>query len=156
MSQNQNRWNSKPFYNKQSNSVDISPEVKKCFKEYPPEKLLSEVAEKISRAIFDESNNNKLNKNTQIRKFFDELAGIKLKLDVSSDSKLDFEKLKPIIFLLASKAAYAKGRRTIGDNLYEFFKTNVLKIGSYEDLKLFLLFFEAILGYYKYLNPKES
>lgn len=133
-------------------------EIKKSFKDYEDGTLVSVVAEKVAEIIYQEYSQEKqnVNKNTQIRKFFDELSGIKLRIDMSQDKHAEFQSSKPMIYLLASKAAYAKGRRKIGNSLFKFLKNNILNIESADELKRFLLYFEAILGYYKFKNPKES
>lgn len=160
-----NNYNNSKKFNKQNRSgqqpkqeeTQIEIIVKKSFKEFEDVTLIKDNAEKIAGIIYDEYQNGRsINKNTQIRKFFDELFGIKIRLESSQDIEKEFENMKPLIYLLASKAAYAKGRKKIGGNLYEFLKNNILAISNYEDLKRFILYFEAILGYYKFKNPKES
>jgi len=133
-------------------SVDES--VKKSFKEFDLKSLYNSQAEKVAKVIHQESSG-KFNKNSQIRKFYDELYNLKMKVELSKDVEAEFSKVLPIVYLLGSKSAYARGRDKIGDNFFNFLKSNVMKIESFEDLKTFLLYFEAVLGYYKFLNPKE-
>lgn len=148
-----------PSKKNNSNFSNISQpepeEVKKTFKDYDDETLISKIAEKVADIIHKESTQGK-NKNSQIRKFYDELFGIKLKIDMSQDQNAEFQNSKPIIYLLASKAAYAHGRSKIGLNLFNFLKNNILNIKSADELKRFLLYFEAILGYYRFKNPREN
>ncbi|MCA1933695.1 MAG: type III-A CRISPR-associated protein Csm2 [Calditerrivibrio sp.] len=139
--------------------MELHDIMKKSFnKDNDDATLISKNAEEVAEIIFKEYDYHRKskNKNSQIRKFFDELFGIKIRLESSKDPEEEFKNVKPLIYLLASKAAYAKGREKIGENLYEFFKNNFLAISSYKDLKRFILYFEAILGYYKFKNPKES
>lgn len=149
-----------PFKKSNSNFSNISQpepeEVKKSFKDYNDETLISEIAEKVADIIHKEGSTQGKNKNSQIRKFYDELSGIKLKIDMSQDQNAEFQNSKPIIYLLASKAAYAYGRGKIGLNLFNFLKNNILNIKSADELKRFLLYFEAILGYYRFKNPREN
>lgn len=133
-------------------------EAKKSFKDFDKNKLITEVADKIANIFKEEKDkgNKTINQNTQIRKFYDELYNIKMKSEAANDKEKQFESLKPLVYMLASKAAYAKGRDKVGKNFYNFIKSNVLSIETLEDLNTFLLYFEAVLGYYRFYNPKEN
>ncbi|MDR2105569.1 MAG: type III-A CRISPR-associated protein Csm2 [Deferribacteraceae bacterium] len=112
-------------------------------------------AETIAKRIDEERHNaksrDKLNKITQIRLFYDELQ--KLQKDAK---KLDFKLLVPSIYLVMSKVAYSHGRKLIGEELRKFLQNNIGGIETKEDLDNFMLYFEAVLGYYRYFNPSES
>jgi len=133
------------------------PEIaKKSFKTFDFSDLIKTKAFELADAIKKEaeSNRNNINKNTQVRKFFDDLYMVKIKVDSSEDKNKVFKENLPLIYLVASKCAYAKGRKHIGETFYEFIRNNVLSIESLEDFNKFISYFEATLGYYKYLNPK--
>ena len=148
--------------NKQNNRQPQIPEVvKKPFKSYNFSDLIKVQSLKVAEAIYDEykSSWKKINKNTQIRKFFDDLYAIKNKIDSAESNaskKTVFNENLPMIYLVASKAAYAKGRKHIGEAFYQFITTNVLAIEELDDFDKFIAYFEAVLGYYRYKNPSEN
>jgi CRISPR-associated protein Csm2 len=117
-------------------------------------------ADKIAKKIFDEreyldKRNNKrtdsnMNKISQIRLFYDELQRLQ-----EDAWKTDFALLRPSVYLVSSKAAYSGGRKLIGDSMREFLQKHVNQIETKEHLDNFMLYFEAVMGYYRYLNPKE-
>lgn len=148
--------------NQQTTHVQQSPSVpnvvKTSFKTVEFSELIKTKASEVAEAIKQEadSNNKSVNKNTQIRKFFDDLYVVKIKIDSADDKDKVFKENLPLIYLVASKCAYAKGRKHIGEVFYQFIKNNVLDIETLEDFSKFISYFEATLGYYRYLNPKEN
>lgn len=120
--------------------------------------LIRHKANELAKSLkkdFDSKNRPKedLNSNTQLRKFYDELFTYATSIKTNPSK---FEEYLPNIYLIASKAMYASGRDKLGKNCTSFIKSNILDISSKEDLERFMLFFEAVLGYYKFLNPKEN
>lgn len=113
----------------------------------------SDLAESL-KVDFDSKNRRKeeMNSNTQLRKFYDELFTYLMSIKANPSK---FDEYLPNIYLVASKAMYASGRDKLGKNCSNFIKTNILDISSKEDFERFMLFFEAVLGYYKFFNPKE-
>lgn len=115
--------------------------------------LFSSTAEKIAESIAAESRaNSKLNKSTQIRKFYDEVVVWYSK--VGNDNNV-FDDCLPFIKMISSKVAYAKGRELVGDNFLEFINTGLRQIETLAEFRNFKLLFEAVLGYYKALRPKD-
>lgn len=138
-------------------SVSVPNVVKTSFKATEFSELIKNKALEVAQAIKREADDNKnVNKNTQIRKFFDDLYVVKTKIDSADDKEKVFKENLPLIYLVASKCAYAKGRKHIGEVFYQFIKSNVLDIETLEDFSKFISYFEATLGYYRYLNPKEN
>lgn len=84
---------------------------------------------------------------SQIRKYFNEVKSLKLKIE-----KLGFNKVKPSILLLKSKAAYdcpVKGsKKNIPEEFKEFIFNCVDSIKDEKDFEAFALYFEAIVGYF--------
>jgi len=104
--------------------------------------LFSGKAETWADLIYKESTK-KLNNPTQIRQFYDEVLNFK-------SQKEDFDVLLPYIKMLNAKAAYKMGRELISKGFKEFIAKSVKEINSREDLEVFVNFFEAFMGFYKF------
>lgn len=110
--------------------------------------LYSVKAEEFAKERADEceQSRKKVNKRTQIRKFYDEV--IRLKTQVDSDPEL-FEALLPQLHMLVAKAAYANGRNLVSNGFLKFIKDSVQQTKNREDLEIFANFFEAFMGFYR-------
>ena len=94
----------------------------------------------------------KINRRTQIRKFYDEI----LRLDTIAQSRPNsWTTVEPQLHLVIDKAAYAKGRDLVSDNFLNFIRESVLQVKKPEDLRIFATFFEALMGFYKLYVPKN-
>ncbi|UOD33966.1 type III-A CRISPR-associated protein Csm2 [Deferribacteraceae bacterium V6Fe1] len=98
-------------------------------------------------------NEKKVNSTSQMRSFYDSLFSYYNKIVNSNDKESTFKTLLPSIYLVASRVAYANGKKNAGNIFTEFMVKNISSIETLEDFDSFLKFFEAILGYYKFLNP---
>ncbi|CAI8772669.1 type III-A CRISPR-associated protein Csm2 [Methylocaldum szegediense] len=96
----------------------------------------------------------KANKPTQLRKFYDELCMWEQKArDVES-----FGKMLPFIKMMNAKVAYARGRELVDDKFVTWFSTcmDQIKDSSEAGLSAFRNFrthFEAFLGFFKQARP---
>jgi CRISPR-associated protein Csm2 len=116
--------------------------------------VIAKEAENVAENINKEKiENKKFNKNTQIRKFYDEMVRLQQQ---TNENGIDFEKIKPAVYMVVSKCAYARGRELVGPYFYEFIKKNIQAIVKEEDMNKCILFMEAVIGYYRMLNPKEN
>ncbi len=119
--------------------------------------LFSEVAEKLALEIGREGKNDrrkKLNKSTQLRRFFDEI--VRLQSQAKSLQGQDSEKwanLLPYIHMLVAKAAYAQGRDLVSKNFVDFLRNGISQIKDQRDLTVFANFFESFMGFYKLHGP---
>ncbi|NLH40175.1 MAG: type III-A CRISPR-associated protein Csm2 [Elusimicrobia bacterium] len=113
--------------------------------------LFSDTAKEIAEKLNSDS---KSNKPTQIRKFYDELLRIRGLIK----NEEDFKKQLAYIYMIKPKVAYAKGRKLVSDVFYDFINLciNENKIKTLQDFDVFLSLFEAVIAYYKMLNPKED
>lgn len=90
----------------------------------------------------------------QVRRFFDEVKSYKARLDRGED----YNKIKPLIVMLKSKAKYASTKNGKMKIFYDFIEQSINKIitGSVETEKknfdAFCLFFEAIYGFAELKN----
>jgi len=115
--------------------------------------LFSERAEDFAKVIASECvRNGKLNKRTQIRKFYDEV------LHLTSEAKRSphqWDDILPLVNMVVAKAAYAKGRSLVSDSFLGFIRDSVTQVESVEDLNLFANFFEAFMGFYRLHGPSN-
>lgn len=102
-------------------------------------------AERIAKEVADEGGWNK-NKRSQLRKFFDEV--VRLNQMAKNDDK-EWENILPQVHMLSAQAAYAYGRKHVGDLFLSLVKDNISYIETDKDLDAYANFFEAFIGFYK-------
>ena len=81
----------------------------------------------------------------QLRKFYNDFKQLEKKV-----AKQDFEKVKPLIKMVKSKASYASNpsNQKIPPQFKQFLINNVDSINSKEEFEAFMLYFEAVVGFY--------
>lgn len=131
--------------NKNSNNEtqSIKPYLKELTKDNLAD-MINKNADVIAKIIKQGENSY-----TQVRKFYNELLLLQKQAQGNQNNvdSGEFEKVLPMIYLVKSKAAYARGKKNINDNLLSFLVFYIEKIKNIEQLKYFMLYFEAILGY---------
>jgi len=121
----------------------------KAKKQIDPD-LFSSKAEVLAKEIFKEGNN-KTNKPTQIRKFYDEV----LRFDsMLKTNPAEFENILPYLKMLNAKAAYSMGRDLVSKGFKEFISMALNQIKDKDDFDAFAGLFEAFMGYYKFYDEK--
>lgn len=110
----------------------------------PDAKLFDSVAKEWAKEIFGNGDKAQTNK-TQIRNFYEKV--LELYEDVFIEKK-DFNLLLPKIKMLNSKIEYAKGRGHAKGAFVRFIQEGVSKINSKEELEVFKMLFEAVLGFF--------
>ncbi|MEW5977193.1 MAG: type III-A CRISPR-associated protein Csm2 [Acidobacteriota bacterium] len=100
--------------------------------------------------------NDKANRPTQVRKFYDELRMWEQK---STNAEV-FQKFLPYIKMMNAKVAYAKGREFVDDKFEAWFASCLGQIRQEDESSLlvfknFCTLFEAFLGFYKVERPKD-
>ncbi len=117
--------------------------------------LFSAFAEELAKKVNQEriQSRDKLNKPTQIRKFYDEMIRYRGVVQASPE---EFVALLPYIKMLNAKAAYAMGRDLIGATFKSFISDSLKQVADSRDFELFCSFFEAFMGFYKYCAEKEG
>lgn len=93
----------------------------------------------------------KLNKGTQLRKFYDEI--LRLNLLAQADRE-NWDMILPQVYMIIAKAAYAKGRKLISKNFLDHLRQGIQQIKSIDDLRVFTNYMEAFMGFYKMYNDK--
>ena len=123
--------------------------------------IFSDIA---ARAAEDISQNKEQNKASQIRKYYDELLLWHNKIQQEQGDEARQKKYHdaaPFIQMLKAKVAYARGRKSGGktlldDNFVAIFTRLIDQIRDPATLKNAKLFFEAMLGYRKAYETKNS
>ncbi len=116
--------------------------------------LFAGVAERCARTVGlrEDERPRKENKPSQLRKFYDELCMWDERVRAEEHK---FAEFLPFIRMLNAKAAYAKGRELVDIN-YEALMNHCLKeVTSAETLHHCKTFFEAFMGYYKVVRPRD-
>lgn len=114
-------------------------------------KLFSETAENLAKHF--DSAGSKVNKRTQIRKFYDETVRLNMAAK-APDARWD--DILPLVHMLVAKAAYAKGRDLISKSFLDFIRTSVNQIEAPKDLNVFANLFEAFYGFYRMYRPTNN
>jgi CRISPR type III-A-associated protein Csm2 len=85
---------------------------------------------------------------TQLRKFYSEALALKSRMEEKT-----FEEVEALVGMLISKANYSKVKSNFKNKvLFDFIKSCVDAIHSKQDFNDFVLFFEAVLGFYPRKN----
>ncbi|MDP8033565.1 type III-A CRISPR-associated protein Csm2 [Pasteurella atlantica] len=101
--------------------------------------------------------NEKSNKQTQLRKFYDELAMWNEKVQLNRENRdEEYKKQEVFIKMLKAKVAYAEGRGHIDIHFSEVFNQVMDQIENAITLKYAKLFMEAVMGYCKYFEEKNK
>jgi CRISPR-associated protein Csm2 len=116
--------------------------------------LFSSKAENLALEISEEhrQEKEKVNKRTQIRKFYDEVVRLDMEAKAREENWND---IAPLVHMLTAKAAYAKGRSLISVGFLNFIRNSVEQINSARDLSVFANFFEAFMGFYRLHGPAK-
>lgn len=119
--------------------------------------LLSDDAQKwavkISKAGLN-ARGDKLEKNkiSQLRKFYDDAV----RLSTLIKDGEDYRNIFPFIKMLKAKSAYAEGRKLVTSEFNDFISRSISEVQPDDaaSFDLFLTFFEAFMGYYKFEESK--
>lgn len=112
--------------------------------------LFNEIARRCADTI---GRNDRRNKPSQLRRFYDELVMWNTKVEQHPDR---FEEYQPFILMLNAKAAYAEGRDLVDGNFVKLLDHCLRAITDARSLAIAKLFFEAFLGFYKEFRPREN
>ena len=109
--------------------------------------IFSDIAQRAAKHI---KTNKNLNKTTQLRKFYDELAMWNDRVQLVRENKAGkFQELMPFIKMLKAKVAYAEGRKHVDKSFSEVFNRCIDQINNVETLRDAKLFMEAVMGFCK-------
>ncbi|MGC9168814.1 MAG: type III-A CRISPR-associated protein Csm2 [Desulfurella sp.] len=116
--------------------------------------LFSVTADKITESFSKEGGIT----GSQIRKFYDEVLRLRLKLDSANDKEKKFVEILPYLKMLIPKVVYFKNRKNVNvDESFEsFIKMNIENITKVKEFEVFCDLFEAVIAYTKkYPNLKK-
>lgn len=109
--------------------------------------IFSDIAQRAAKHI---KTNKNVNKTTQLRKFYDELAMWNDRVQLVRENKQGkFQELMPFIKMLKAKVAYAEGRKHVDKSFSEVFNRCIDQINNVETLHDAKLFMEAVMGFCK-------
>ena len=109
--------------------------------------IFSDIAQRAAKHI---KTNKNVNKTTQLRKFYDELAMWNDRVQLVRENKAGkFQELIPFIKMLKAKVAYAEGRKHVDKSFSEVFNRCIDQINNVETLRDAKLFMEAVMGFCK-------
>lgn len=111
--------------------------------------LFSIKADEIAKKIGNEDE--KKNKSTQLRRFFDEIT--RLNTQAQADGA-DWNMILPHVHMLVAKTAYAQGRNLVTQSFVDLMKSGITQTKEKDDLQVFANFLEAFMGFYKVYRPK--
>jgi len=113
--------------------------------------VAKQAAEKVA------SGGDRVNKSTQLRKFYDEIVlwDNKLLMHSKTIQSDKFDEYLPFIRMLNAKVAYAEGRKLVDPNFVSLLNTGLQQVTDPETLHTFKLFMEAFMGFYKQVRPKD-
>jgi CRISPR-associated protein Csm2 len=120
-----------------------------------PVELFSDIAKDNAKKIADDGKdqrgNQKNNKSSQLRKFYDELVMWHDKVFEHgvADRTARYKELAPFIKMLCAKVSYARGRGHVSASFEDLYSHVVKSINGPETLKDAKLFIEAFMGFYK-------
>lgn len=112
------------------------------------EKLDSEIFNSIAKQAAEiiAGDNDRVNKHTQLRRFYDELCMWEEKVSRQPDK---FDEYLPFIRMLNAKAAYAEGRKLVDRTFVELLHHTLQEVSSPKTMTTCKYFWEAFMGFYK-------
>jgi len=113
--------------------------------------LFSATAEELAKRIGTEDN--RKNKGTQLRRFFDELIRINTKAQ-SKEKEDDWAIIHPLVHMMIAKVVYAQGRGLVTGFVVDLMRNGIKQIQDRNDLDVFTNFMECFIGFYKLYGPK--
>lgn len=119
------------------------------FSEITPE-LFDTIAERCAKSVAGDNPRSQTNKPTQLRRFYDEVVMWENKVNTYPDK---FDQYLPFIRMLNAKVAYAKGRKLVDDNYVTLLSHCLSQVNTAQDMRVFKLFIEAFMGFYKVERP---
>ena len=111
--------------------------------------LFSDIARKKAQQL---AGDERSNKPTQLRRFYDELVLWETR---TSQQPGKFAEFLPFIRMMNAKAAYAEGRKLVNADFVALMRHTLGEVKDPETLTHCKLFWEAFMGFYKQVRPKD-
>jgi CRISPR-associated protein Csm2 len=104
------------------------------------------------KAAKDVAGNQRSNKPSQLRRFYDELLTWETRVAQRPDR---FDEYLPLIRMINAKVAYAEGRNLVDAVFVHLMRHTLSEVKNPETLTTCKLFWEAFMGFYKKERPSE-
>jgi len=114
-------------------------------------KLFSDTAERLAREIGEDGGRNR-NKNSQIRRYFDEVVRLNTLAQQGDEEHMRYSVL-PQVHMLVAKVVYAQGRKLVTQSFVDMMKESINQITDRKDMQVFTNFLESFMGFYKVYGP---
>jgi CRISPR-associated protein Csm2 len=111
--------------------------------------LFNTTAQQAAKAI---ASNQRGNKPSQLRRFYDELLTWETRVAQRPDK---FNECLPLIRMINAKVAYAEGRNLVDSGFVNLMVHTLKEVKDPETLTTCKLFWEAFMGFYKKERPSE-
>ena len=138
--------------NRQNHHQEAKVEVQEILLDYELQsQLFGDIAQNWAKKIEKEKkeSKDKLNKSSQIRRFYDVVLELNEKAQNKSSDEEYKKEVYPFVVMLNSKVAYAKSRDLVSDSFVKMINQCVTKSSdSRKKMNNFKLFFEALIGFY--------
>ena len=105
-----------------------------------------------SKAAKDVAGNQRSNKPSQLRRFYDELLTWETRVAQRPER---FDEYLPLIRMINAKVAYAEGRNLVDAAFVDLMCHTLSEVKNPETLTICKLFWEAFMGFYKKERPSE-
>ncbi|MEJ5299603.1 MAG: type III-A CRISPR-associated protein Csm2 [Thermodesulforhabdaceae bacterium] len=112
----------------------------------------SKIAEEWAKKISGEDQNQRKNKTSQLRKFYDEIFKLNQRARAQESN---WDEILPYVHLVIAKAAYAKGRGLVTDSFVNELKEMLSNVKTREHLHAVTTFLEAFMAFYKQYRPRD-
>jgi CRISPR-associated protein Csm2 len=104
------------------------------------------------KAAKEVAGNQRSNKSSQLRKFYDELLTWETRV---AQQPGKFDEYLPFIRMINAKVAYAEGRNLVDPMFVDLMRHTLSEVKNPETLTICKLFWEAFMGFYKKERPSE-
>jgi CRISPR-associated protein Csm2 len=122
--------------------VDVSFYKNKEKRTLKPD-LFSTTAESLAKEF---SADERINKRSQVRKFYDEVVRLNSLAKTNPES---WDDILPYVNMLIAKATYAEGRKLVTGDFVKFIQNAISQVQTQKDLDVFANLFEAFMGFYR-------
>lgn len=112
--------------------------------DFVPAELFDNLAHSVAKELAGAQE--RFNKPSQIRRFYDELVSWQQRI---GGEESEFKKYEAFIRMMNAKIAYASGRELVDANFEHWFTSANRAVTSAKGLEHFRLHFEAVLGFLK-------
>ena len=121
----------------------------------PAAELFADTAECYAREL-QAATNKRINNTTQLRRFYDQLVMWDERLSVGTPAQREenFAQAAPFIQMLRAQTAYAKGRDLVDSAFVDMMNELLGQVQDVKTLHMAKLFFEAVMGFKKAMEPK--